>query len=186
MISPFLPGSAKIGSDNGGSGLRPPAGLKNLAVMANEPASEDQTLDKIYRDRLLELFREPIGASPPPPAAKRGWARNRTCGDEVTFSVLPGADGTVIGCWQDTAGCAISTATASLLAQSLVDRSPGEAAELLDRVRKMVATGAEDIPGEEISILRTVHGLPSRHECVGVALDAAERALAPCEEEGKS
>jgi nitrogen fixation NifU-like protein len=141
-----------------------------------EDTDRHRTLGAIYKERLLQLFRNPLGTETPNSAAIRGWAKNRSCGDEVSFFSLHAGDN-VSGCWQDTAGCAISTATASLLVEAMAGKSHGECREMLQRIREMVFEGKEVEINEEIRILSAVHDLPTRHECVGVALKAAAQSL---------
>jgi len=135
-------------------------------------------LEAIYRQRLLQLFHHPLGTGDPDVAAARGWAKNRTCGDEVTFFSMQ-EDNSIKNCWQATAGCAIATATASLLVQETPGKTPEECRFLLQTIRQMVFEGKDPEGEAEWKILSAVHQLPSRHECVGVALKAMERSLNP-------
>ncbi|MFP4352878.1 MAG: iron-sulfur cluster assembly scaffold protein [Puniceicoccaceae bacterium] len=139
-------------------------------------ARNETPLTDVYRKRLLELFRRPLGTGKPDPAARRGWARNRTCGDEVTFHSLLAGD-RVSACHQHTDGCAIATATASLLTAALPSLPRAGALDLLRALRQVVESGAAPPPGSDLEILSAVHDLPSRHECATVALDAAEASL---------
>lgn len=143
-----------------------------------EETDRHKTLQAIYKEQLLQLFRNPLGTETPDPAATRGWAKNRSCGDEVTFFSLQAGD-EVSHCWQDTAGCAISTATASLLVEALAGKSRTEALSILGQIREMVFEGKEVAVSDDVKILSAVHELRTRHECVGVALKAAEQSLEP-------
>ncbi len=139
-------------------------------------AGPDETLGKIYRKQLLELFHHPLGTGPVPPEATEGAARNRTCGDVVTFHALQrGAH--LAECRQRTSGCAIATATASLLTTHLEGLRLDEAFRLLEQIRTMIETGSPARLPDDLRALAGVHPLPSRHECVGVALDAAAACL---------
>lgn len=142
-----------------------------------DETDRQQTLQAIYKERLLQLFRHPLGTGEPDSAAIRGWAKNRTCGDEVAFFSLPNEDGIITHCWQDTAGCAIATATASLLVEVMAGKSREECQLLLRQIHEMVYEGKAVEVEEEVKMLSAVHDLPSRHECVGVALKAAARSL---------
>lgn len=133
-------------------------------------------LAKVYRERLLELFRNPLGTGEPGEDFCVGWSRNRTCGDEVSI-FLKFEEGKISTCLQRTAGCAIATATASLLTEILQGLNPAEARDLFDRIRSMVFEGGPVVEEGESRILAAVSELPSRHECVGVALDAALKCL---------
>lgn len=141
-----------------------------------ESSEKSASLDAVYKKRLLDLFRNPSGQGTPPGEALRGWAKNRTCGDEVAFFTRCAGEN-VKQCWQQAAGCAITTATGSLLVDAMRGKTASECRSLLANIRAMVFEGEKpDLEGE-LPILSAVHALPSRHECVGVALIAAERSL---------
>lgn len=148
----------------------------DLTLCSMQPSKTEAALDAVYRDRLLELFRAPLREGEAVPGASRGQARNRTCGDAVSFSART-EGGRLADCRQRTDGCAISTAAASLLAENLSGLDPSEARTLLDAVRETVFRGAPAPTHGELGMLAAVHGLPSRHECVGVALEAAGRCI---------
>jgi len=134
------------------------------------------SLAELYKKRLLAEFHHPSGGGEPDKTAKKGWARNRTCGDEVSFYSLV-CEKRIAQCWQDTSGCAISTATASLLVNALKGKTVEDSLDLLARIRSTVFEGADGELEGELTNLQAIHDLPSRHECVGVALTAAERSL---------
>ncbi len=148
---------------------------KCLRIVAKTP-DKSSSLEEVYKQRILALFRTPLGTGEPDSRARRGWARNRTCGDEVTFYTLTGGE-TIERCWQDTAGCAISTATASLLVEALAGKTPVQARNVLRMIHELVIEGKEVSIDNPLEILRAVHSLPSRHDCVGVALRAASESL---------
>ena len=148
-------------------------GVFHLIAMT---AKHENPLADVYRKRLLDLFRNPRGTGTPAQAARRGWARNRTCGDEVTFHSLV-EDERVSACHQHTAGCAIATATASLLTEALPTLSRTEGLALLEQLRRVIEEGAPPPSGNELEILSAIHDLPSRHECATVAIEAAEASL---------
>lgn len=136
----------------------------------------EEDLKKAYQKRLLAHYHNPKGVEPAPMEASRGWARNRTCGDEVSLWVKLHED-SIEGVWQETKGCAIATATASLLVQNLPNQTKKEALILLDRIDSMVMEGDENLVGGDWELLNAVHPLTSRHECVRVALNACRQAL---------
>lgn len=143
--------------------------------MAENPNEQPDWM-AAYQARLLDLFRNPLGGGEPPPDALRGWSRNRTCGDEVEFHIV--ADGSQVQrLWQQTNGCAIATATASLLVRELQGMEPERVRMILHSISTMVKTGESTAVPGELELLRAVHTLPARHDCVGVALRACEEAL---------
>jgi len=131
---------------------------------------------KAYQKELLKFYHRPLGAEKAPAEAFSGWSRNRTCGDEVTIS-LTVKNGLVEDVWQQTRGCAIATATASLLVKTIPGLEMEEACSRLQSILLMVRKGTSEGDLGDLQLLCAVHPLSSRHECVGVAVRAFEGAL---------
>lgn len=142
-----------------------------------EESDSHQHLQAIYKQQLLQLFRHPLGTNTPAPSATKGWAKNRACGDEVSFFSLTNQEDIITHCWQHTAGCAIATATSSLLVQALAGKSREECREIIQKIRALVYEGRDNGVSEDLKLLSAVHELRSRHDCVGVSLDAASKTL---------
>lgn len=146
-----------------------------MAKSEGKPSAAD-----LYRESLLALYRQPLGRGPLPAGRQWAEASNRTCGDRVRFAVE--TDGrTIHRCWQETAGCAVTTAAASLLVRALPGRSAEGARELFRAIERPLASPGEPPGGSfppEVEELEAVRHLPSRRECVRTAVRAAERALA--------
>jgi nitrogen fixation NifU-like protein len=135
---------------------------------------------ELYREALLALYRQPLGSGPLPAGREWAEASNRTCGDRVRFAVEKDGD-TILRCWQETAGCAVTTATASLLVRALPGRSVEAARSFFRDIERPLASGGGEASGTfppEVEELEAVRHLPSRRECVRTAVRAAERALA--------
>ncbi|MBI3588545.1 iron-sulfur cluster assembly scaffold protein [Candidatus Micrarchaeota archaeon] len=76
----------------------------------------------IYGEQILELSRHPRhrGAIRKPSAASKD--SNPLCGDEIEFQLLIGEDGKITDAKFSGQGCAISMASADLIANELIDK----------------------------------------------------------------
>ncbi|MFT4123520.1 MAG: SUF system NifU family Fe-S cluster assembly protein [Microbacteriaceae bacterium] len=141
-------------------------------------------LEELYRQLILDHAHHPVGAGLAPDAAAESHQLNPTCGDELTVRVHV-HDGTVESISWSGHGCAISQASASLLAQ-LVREQPGmSVAELRERIeafRTAMRSRGQLAPDEELlgdaAALGGVSRYTARVKCAMLAWVAAEEALA--------
>ena len=129
-------------------------------------------LDDMYREVILDHYKSPRGKQPLERSNVASDGSNPACGDEITMSALIGEDGVLQGVHVDCKGCAISTASASMLAEAVKGRSYEEVLELAEKVRKMLK-GEEDpeLPEdwEDIEALKGVRNFPVRVKCALLA-----------------
>jgi nitrogen fixation NifU-like protein len=103
---------------------------------------------------------------------------NPTCGDEIDL-YADIQDGVIVALRYETAGCAISTASASMMTDALTGVSTDEAARLLANFRAFITNTAELDPVlEELEALEGVRHLPARVKCALLAWWALEDVLA--------
>jgi len=119
-------------------------------------------MDDLYRDEILEHYREPhnFGTLDAPDASYEG--HNPLCGDRITMMIIVGADGTVSDVAFSGRGCAISQASASLLTDEVKGRPASE-------IEAMTNQDILDLLGIEIS--------PARLKCALLSLDTLQHAL---------
>jgi nitrogen fixation NifU-like protein len=119
-------------------------------------------MDDLYRDEILEHYREPhnFGTLDEPDASYEG--HNPLCGDRITMMVIIDGDGAVSDIAFSGRGCAISQASASLLTDEIKGRPVAE-------VEAMSNQDILDLLGIEIS--------PARLKCALLSLDTLQHAL---------
>lgn len=119
-------------------------------------------MDDLYRDYILELYREPhnFGSLDDPDASYEGY--NPLCGDRITMMLGIDDASTVREVAFTGRGCAISQASASLL----TDRIKGKP---LSDVVRILPTDVIDELGIDIS--------PARLKCALLSLDTLQHAL---------
>ncbi|WP_136057591.1 iron-sulfur cluster assembly scaffold protein, partial [Microbacterium sp. K22] len=74
-------------------------------------------LQNLYQELILDHSRTPHGYGLREEIAAQSHQLNPTCGDEITLQVHRGSDGGVEAIAWEGHGCAISQASASLLAE---------------------------------------------------------------------
>jgi len=105
---------------------------------------------------------------------------NPMCGDRVEVTVKFAGDGTIAETGFEARGCAISIASADLMAETVKGRGTADTRALFERFRDMVRTGAcpeHDETMERLAPLSGVHDYPSRVKCATLPWHALIAAL---------
>jgi len=128
------------------------------------------SLDDMYRDIILDHYRSPRGSTPLQMADFSTNGHNPSCGDELKLAVKIDDD-IVKDIYIDCKGCAISTASGSMLAEVLVGKTVEEARKIATIVRGMLKGEDVDIPDDlgDIDSLEGVKQFPVRIKCALLA-----------------
>jgi nitrogen fixation NifU-like protein len=145
--------------------------------------SDAMDLRDLYQDIILDHGRKPRNFREQEHASHTAKGHNPLCGDQVTvYLTVEGdriTDVSFIG-----KGCAISTASSSLMTEVLKDKTVDEARTLFHSFHASVTGGeppAVDESLEEdldrLTPLTGVKGFPARVKCATLAWHAVEAAL---------
>ncbi|MGH9477164.1 MAG: Fe-S cluster assembly sulfur transfer protein SufU [Terriglobales bacterium] len=139
-------------------------------------------LDDLYRELILDHSRRPRNFGPLPEANRRAEGFNRLCGDRVTVRVDLQGD-TVRQVKFEGSGCAISTASASLLTEAVKGKSRAEVEALFQHFHALV-TGKDGAAAEapelgKLAVFAGVSEYPARVKCASLAWHTLRRALLP-------
>ena len=138
-------------------------------------------LRDLYQETILDHGRHPRHGHRPESFDASAKGDNPMCGDRVTVFVKYGPDGSIGETGFEARGCAISVASADLMAEVVPGRSPGDARALFERFREMARTGAcpdcADAALERLQPLAGVHEYPSRVKCATLPWHALLAAL---------
>ncbi len=135
-------------------------------------------LNDLYRDVILDHNRRPrnFGGLDPADASVEGF--NPMCGDHLTLR-LKMRDDTISDIRFEGQGCAISTASASLMTEAVKGKSRAAALDLFDRVHRLLtddaAPGAEDLG--KLAALSGVREYPARVKCASLCWHTLASAL---------
>jgi len=122
-------------------------------------------LRALYEEVILDHNRNPRNyPKHPPGATHHAHGYNPLCGDEFTLHLRVDR-GVIVDAGFEGAGCAISTASASLLTEAVKGKTVEEARRLFARTRDLL-TG-EKVPGDigKLRILEGVREFPMRVKC---------------------
>jgi nitrogen fixation protein NifU and related proteins len=135
-------------------------------------------INDLYRDVILDHNRQPrnFGALEPADASVEGF--NPMCGDHLTLRLRLNQD-TISDIRFEGQGCAISTASASLMTEAVKGKSRGEALKLFERVHQLLTDDAAP-PADELGKLAALSGVreyPARVKCASLCWHTLASAL---------
>jgi nitrogen fixation protein NifU and related proteins len=135
-------------------------------------------LNDLYRDVILDHNRRPrnFGGLEPADASVEGF--NPLCGDHLTLR-LRLSDDTISDIRFEGDGCAISTASASLMTEAVKGKTRGEALKLFDRIHELLTDDAAP-PADELGKLAALSGVreyPARVKCASLCWHTLASAL---------
>ena len=111
----------------------------------------------------------------------QGRGENPFCGDRIKLEFHVNESGVIDQAGVESVGCAISTASASLLASHILGLGLAEAKALFDKVRQSITTvigeGVDESLGE-LAALAVAGRYPSRVKCATLAWHVLKHALA--------
>ncbi len=137
-------------------------------------------LHDLYQDLILDHNRTPRNRRRLDAPDREAEGYNPLCGDRVTI-YLSIRDDVVEDVAFEGSGCAISTAAASLMTESVKGRTIDEARHLFERFHEMVTEGAPpegDGPGlGKLEAFSGVRRFPARVKCATLAWHTLVAAL---------
>jgi nitrogen fixation NifU-like protein len=135
-------------------------------------------LRELYQTVILDHYKKPRNFGRPEGANREAEGRNPLCGDHVkVYARLDGEDVAAVGF--EGSGCAISTASASLMTEIARGKSRAEVDAVFGRFHDLVTgRGAVDPASVgKLEVLAGVREFPARVKCATLAWHALEAAL---------
>jgi nitrogen fixation NifU-like protein len=137
-------------------------------------------LDDLYMEIILDHYKSPRNKADLSHLSDDNMHENPSCGDTIKLEIRLNEDGRIDNARFDGHGCAISTASASLMTDRLKGKTPDEARELISVFLK-VLRGEEAAERLEewgdLAVLGGVVQFPMRVKCATLAWHALEKAL---------
>jgi nitrogen fixation protein NifU and related proteins len=137
-----------------------------------------EQLDELYREVILDHFKNPTHAGALPEAQIKVDGANPLCGDELTFHIaLDG--GTLKAVRFRGTGCAISQAAASMLAAQAEGKTVAEARQLIVAMKALMQGGDPDAGVDlgDLEALAGVRKFPVRVKCAALSWNVVEQGL---------
>jgi len=135
-------------------------------------------LRELYQELIFDHYKRPRNCRALAGANHRAEGYNPLCGDKVTI-YLKVEDGVIKDATFEGAGCAIATASASLMTEALKGKSVAEVETLFEDFHRMV-TDAGTPPHPELGKLEVFAGVrefPARVKCATLAWHTFHAAL---------
>jgi nitrogen fixation NifU-like protein len=134
-------------------------------------------LNDLYRDVILDHNRRPrnFGALEPADASVEGF--NPLCGDRLTVQLKMSGEH-IADIRFEGQGCAISTASASLMTEAVKGKTRAEALALFERMHRLLTD--DDAPSDELGKLAALSGVreyPARVKCASLCWHTLASAL---------
>ena len=141
-------------------------------------------LRDLYQEVILDHGRKPRNFRRLEDADRAARGDNPMCGDRLELFLKLAPDGSIADAAFQGRGCAISTASASLMTETVKGKTAAQAHALSDRFRELAMTGTCPDCGADLSEemerlqpLSGVHEFPSRVKCATLAWHTLRTAL---------
>ena len=137
--------------------------------------------DDLYAKELLRWAADVSHAGHLPDPKRAATVNNAMCGDKVTMEFAVDPTHEILECKHDTKACVLTQASAAIVAANAAGEFPDSLARLKEKVTAMLKDGGEAPSGKwsAYAIFAPVRAHKSRHTCVLLPLEAAEKALLP-------
>lgn len=135
-------------------------------------------LNELYQEVILDHSKNPRNFGDLKGASHHAEGFNPLCGDRITL-YLQIENNQIIDARFEGSGCAISTASASLMTDSLKGKTVSQAQKLFQQFHHLVTEdGATEQPElDKLNILAGVHAFPMRVKCATLAWHTLLSAL---------
>ena len=136
-------------------------------------------LKDLYRDVILDHNRQPRNFGRLEPSDARADGHNPLCGDRLSVFVRLNGD-RIEDLRFEGKGCAISTASASLMTEAVKGKSRAAVEELFGRMHALL-TSADAPPSQDLGKLAALSGVreyPARVKCATLCWHTLHAALA--------
>jgi nitrogen fixation protein NifU and related proteins len=137
-------------------------------------------LRELYQEVIIGHAKSPHNFRKPADANRTVEGYNPLCGDRFTV-YLKVEDDLVKDAAFEGAGCAISTASASLMTDAVRNKSVAEAEQLAAAFGELITGSPDDMPDTErlgkLAVFAGVCEFPSRVKCAGLAWHSLRSAL---------
>ena len=135
-------------------------------------------LDDLYQEVVLDHNKRPRNSGRLATANREADGYNPLCGDRITV-YLEVEDDVITGISFEGTGCAISTASASLMTEGVKGKTLEEAKALFDGFHGLVTKGAESVRADlgKLVVFAGVGRFPARVKCATLAWHTVKAAM---------
>ena len=139
-------------------------------------------VNDLYQETIIDHSKRPRNCRSMDDANRHAEGHNPLCGDQLKLYLKVENDRVVDASFLSS-GCAISTAAASLMTESLKGKTSAEALTLLDTFHELLTTDSPVTEGlGKLVVFCGVREYPARVKCATLAWHTLRSALASADE----
>lgn len=135
-------------------------------------------IEDLYRSVILEHYQSPRNRGALADPTIQGHSLNPLCGDEMSVTAKIDGD-RVVDAAYEARGCAISHASADMMADLVKGKTLAEVADLSDGFRRLMEDSTDDALPElgDLKALQSVRKYPVRIKCALLPWNTLSEAL---------
>jgi nitrogen fixation NifU-like protein len=141
----------------------------------------DEALRELYQEVILDHYRHPRNFGKVDDEARSVLGNNPLCGDRIEVHVRL-REGRIEDVSFEGVGCAISTASASMMTEAVKGKPVEEALVLAKKFHDMITEGAVTDDLGSLEVFQGVREYPSRIKCATLGWHALRAALEQSQE----
>ena len=149
-----------------------------------QPSDRSAQINALYQEMILDHYRRPRNKGEIENPDETIVMKNPLCGDEIQLDVSVRGQRLVGLAWKG-AGCSISQASASMLAESVEGKSVADAYRVVGAFKQMMLEGAPADGLGDLEALQGVRKFPVRVKCALLAWNVLQDALEQAHVEGR-
>jgi nitrogen fixation NifU-like protein len=138
-------------------------------------------LRELYQTTILDHNKQPRNFRAVDPTTHQADGHNPLCGDQVTIQLSLSADGIVEDVGFQGSGCAISTASASMMTEAIKGKPMTEVEGLFERFHDLVTSDPTEEPDLDgvgkLMVFAGVREFPMRVKCATLAWHTLQAAM---------
>lgn len=136
-------------------------------------------LRELYQEVILDHGKNPRNAHFPDPSNRAAKGHNPLCGDRLMVKLLVDDEGRIADVGFEGKGCAISTASASVMTEAVKGKKIAEAEALFQSFHDMLTgKGQPDLDAlDKLAVFQGVVEFPMRVKCATLAWHTLHAAL---------
>ena len=141
---------------------------------------DEAEVQDLYRELIIDHSRNPRHFGKLENATHTADGINPLCGDKLKIYVCVGTDGSIESTCFEGSGCAISTASASLMTETLKGRRVEEAEQLFQSMHDLLTREDSGVDPDSLGKLAALEGVrdyPSRVKCATLCWHTLHSAL---------
>ncbi len=134
-------------------------------------------LRELYQEVIFDHNRNPRNYGVLENANRKAEGFNPLCGDQLTVYMLVNDQGIIEKVTFEGQGCAISTASASIMTEELIGKTVQQAQEIFDNFHTVVTGGDCDVEIGKLQVLTGVKDYPTRVKCATLPWHTTNAAI---------